>query len=185
MYKWGNWSLKIYKVLNSIHNTVIHDWELLLWLLQLLLNNLSTLACARGTNRWSEFSPSVWSGLCCILLHVFIESRSKLVTVTVHTGGRSSCVFPACRCGCNGSTRPRKIPQATVTHLQTVSFLGMNSAQLETSPVGERDGGLALCHISYCIFKNGNYLYFTLNNILPGGLGTSVMGAVLWWKSGS
>lgn len=144
------------------HSQHSSPWPGAIIIVTSLVNNLPTLASGRGPSRWSEFSPSVWSGFSCFSLpysYMPWVKKKSWYDVTVHPGGQCSA----------GRFLPADVAAAIHAASETTTSssngstpsLGVNSVPTGELPEGGR--GLALWCMLYCVFRNGNNVSSTLN----------------------
>lgn len=162
-------SCKVCRVLNSQHSS---PWlGAVIILIIIPLKGLSVLARGRDTSRWNGFYPLVWSGFHCFFLSCSyiqrIEKKEWCVAVPKVPAGDAPPRFVCCLL--------MKLPRihSLVNHHKQVIHLQLSViCEHEFSPSWRTSGAErehTLCCILYCLFRNGNNLYFMLNKHASSG----------------
>lgn len=91
------------------------------------------------------------------LIQIFSESRKKKIGTPLELMWVAGAPgwFPACRRGCGPGSQNH---HGGRNRAQTASPLGVASVPAGELRGTEGERGLALCHTSYCIFRNGRSL---------------------------
>lgn len=154
-------SCNVCRVLNSQHSS---PWLGAVIILIIIIKRLVCLSM--GFILWFEVDSIAFS----FHTHIFRELRKRVVCwgSWVPAGGRPSrvCLLPADEAA--GSTQPSEPPQAG--HSSAIGVICEHEFSPSWRvPLGQRESEHTLCCTLYCLFRNGNNLYFMLNKHASSG----------------